>query len=101
MGVVAGTAELPADRWPDVLSALSAAGITVDDEGIENGIRCYRCRLNECDLCLDFGKVESNIPQGVMVYYPEWFLWRRPLDMWRLSRVVWSSVLAAGGRRSW
>jgi hypothetical protein len=36
-----------------------------------------------------------------LLYYPEWFHWRRPLGMWRLWREVWSAVLAAGGRPGW
>lgn len=98
MGAVANFAELPADRWPDVLSALSAAGITVDDEGIEDGTRLYRCRRKACNLCLGFGELSSEIQQGVILNYPARFLWWRPLGMWRLQREVWSAVKAAGGR---
>jgi hypothetical protein len=98
MGIVAGLADVPADRWPDVLSTLCAAGITVDDESVENGTRLYRCHRNKCNLCLETVDGSAAGQQRLMVYYPEWFHLRRPLGMWRLHRDVRSAVRSAGGR---
>src|SRR4051812_21273537 len=100
MGTVADFAELPPDRWPAVLSTVSSAGVELADAGDERGLRCYVCRREGCVVGMAFGPVVPGAGQGVCVYSPARSWWRRPLGMWRLSRVVWRAVLAAGGRRA-
>jgi hypothetical protein len=96
MGVVAEFARLPADRWPAALTAVAATGVVLAEAGSEPGLRCYACRRGRCVVGLAFGRVVPGGREGVCLHAPAAAWWRRPLGMRRLSRDVWSAVLAAG-----
>ena len=98
MGAVVDFAELPRDQWPAVLSAVSTAGIELADEVDQRDLRWYMSRHEGCQVDLAFGPVVPGGAEGVCMYSPARTWWRRPLGMRRLSRVVWSAVLSAGGR---
>lgn len=98
MGAVVDFAELPCDQCSAVLSTLSTGGIELVDEVDERGLRWHMCRREGCQVDLAFGPVMPGGSKGVCMYSGALSWWRRPLGMRRLSRVVWSSVLSAGGR---
>jgi hypothetical protein len=98
MGVVANFAELNSTHWPTVLSGVAAIGVVLADLGDDRGLRYCDCRRAECVVTLAFGEVVPGGGEGVCLYSPASAWWRHPLRMRRLSRDVWSAVLAAGGR---
>ena len=98
MGVVAAFAELPVDRWSSVLWTVAEAGVELDDEGLDRGMRVYACRRDRAEVVLLFGHLLPDVEDGVCMWSPVRSWWRRPLRMRRVSRVVWTAVLGAGGR---
>jgi hypothetical protein len=99
MGAVVDLAELRRDHWPEVLSAVSEAGVQLADDGDdERGWRWYRCCRSGCRVDLGFGRVVPGGGEGVFMFSRGLTWWRRPLGMRRPSRALWTALLAAGGR---
>jgi hypothetical protein len=96
MGVVTGFARMPADVWPAVLPRIRAAGITVEDHGLERGLWWYTCTRGPCWVGLGYDPEDHG--QELIVYCPAARVWWRPLGTWRLLRDVRRAVQEAGGQ---
>jgi hypothetical protein len=96
VGVVADFVNVPADAWSAALSRVSAAGVEVREEGAEGGVMWYSCVRGACRVGLAYCPDDAG--REATVYGPALRFWRRPLGMWRLSRVVRRALCSEGGR---
>jgi hypothetical protein len=98
MGLVADFASVSAELWPAVLPAIRAAGIDIQDNGMERGGWWYTCVQGPARVELAYFPDDKG--REVCVYCSAHRFWRRPWAMWRLLREVWKAILATGAART-
>lgn len=95
MGIIADFGSIPPGRWPEVLSALRAVGIAIEEDEPLQGGWSWGFIRDGASVGLFYDPGAKGLE--VCLYCSAQRYWRRPLTTRRLIRDVEQTVRTAGG----